>query len=321
MKPDVSVIVSTYNRSKTLGVTIDSLLAQDQSPNYEILIVDNNCTDNTRELVASYAAKSQRIRYVFEKKQGLSHGRNAGIAAAGSDLLAFTDDDVCVDRNWIHNVMTAAAERPGYGIFGGKVLPMWPEAPPSWLTQAHWAPLALVDYGKPQTISSEHRRTLIGANMIIRRRVFDDVGLFSIVYQRVKEGIGSTEDQELQDRYWKAGGLGWFDPSIVVNADIQQERLAKGYHRRWHFAHGRMMARMRDPIVEHSARSIFGVPQYIFREFVSGSSRWLGATVTGKQDLAFLHEINLLFYAGFVRERIAENPGKPVGASEIKDIG
>ena len=318
MKPDVSIVVSTYNRAKTLVSTMDSLLDQRDFPNYEVVVVDNNSMDETRELVCNYAHKSQRVRYVFEKKQGLSYGRNTGISAAESDLIAFTDDNVRANPDWVQQIQLASMERPDYGIFGGRVLPLWPHEPPSWLMKEHWAPLALCDYGQAQTISSANRKTLIGANMIIRRSVFDQIGMFSPDYQRVGEGVGSTEDHELQNRYWKAGGLGWFDPSIVVKADVQPERLEKQYHRRWHFAHGRMLARMRDPMIEDSTHLIFGIPRYMFRELISRSCNWVGAISAGKPDTAFLHETELRFYAGFIRERLTERRAQGLSASSME---
>ena len=318
MKPEVSVIISTYNRSNTLPTALDSLLEQERPPSYEIIVVDNNCSDNTRDIVENYAQKDGRVRYILERNQGLSHGRNAGIRAALADILAFTDDDVCVARDWIANIKCIAQKHPECGVIGGKVLPRWPGTPPSWLHEGHWAPLALVDYGRPQVISSSNRRTLIGANMVIRRQVFEQIGLFAANYQRVKDGIGSTEDQELQDRYWQTGGLGYFHPDLLVKADIQPERLCKRYHRRWHLGHGKMLARMRDPEIEGSSALALRIPRYMFRECASLACKWLGAMLRGKPDNAFLYEVRICFYLGFIRERLPQRADARFADSEIK---
>jgi len=99
-RPDVSVVLSTYNRAHVLPRALDSLLDQDHDhARYEVIAVDNNSTDGTREHIESFSTRASNLRYVFEAKQGLSHARNAGILAARAPLIAFTDDDVRVGQN------------------------------------------------------------------------------------------------------------------------------------------------------------------------------------------------------------------------------
>src|SRR5579862_7177185 len=100
----ITVILCTYNRAETLGKALDSVAAQNMpiSLTWEVLVVDNNSRDRTREVVQQYAAKFPgRFRYFFEPAQGLSRARNAGIAQATGDVIAFMDDDVTLDCNWL----------------------------------------------------------------------------------------------------------------------------------------------------------------------------------------------------------------------------
>src|SRR5690242_18447539 len=105
----VSVILSTYNRAAQLGPALDHLLAQGRSaPSHEVIVVDNNSTDTTRQVVEARVARAGgHLRYVFESKQGLSYARNAGILAARGDIIAFTDDDVRVSPEWVQVVAQA----------------------------------------------------------------------------------------------------------------------------------------------------------------------------------------------------------------------
>ena len=80
MSPDISVVVCTWNRASLLGEALDALLGQQDSPRYEIVIVDNASTDRTRTVVEQRVASDSRIRYVHEGRQGLSYARNTGIA-------------------------------------------------------------------------------------------------------------------------------------------------------------------------------------------------------------------------------------------------
>ena len=86
---EITVVVSTYNRSEMLRSALDSLLAQETpGPRYEIIVVDNNSTDSTREIVEGYLNRHSNLRYLFEEKQGVSYARNTGIGAARAPLIA-----------------------------------------------------------------------------------------------------------------------------------------------------------------------------------------------------------------------------------------
>jgi glucosyl-dolichyl phosphate glucuronosyltransferase len=184
MNPEVSIVISTYNRSQMLARAIESMLKQQVSVTYELVVVDNNCTDDTAQVVKQYANQSPMLRYMFEPKQGVSYGRNTGIAAAHADLIAFTDDDVLVESNWIERVKAVFDAEPDHGCIGGRVLPNWPRPEPTWLNRSHWSPLALLDYGEAQTMDANHRKCLVTANMSVRRSVFEQIGYFRPQFQR-----------------------------------------------------------------------------------------------------------------------------------------
>src|SRR5678815_492050 len=108
---DISVVISTYNRASVLPAAIESILRQNAPEvNYELIVVDNNSTDDTRQVVESFS--NRNVRYVFEAKQGPSHGRNAGIANARGRIIAFTDDDVRPAADWLSNIKRAFDNNP-----------------------------------------------------------------------------------------------------------------------------------------------------------------------------------------------------------------
>jgi glucosyl-dolichyl phosphate glucuronosyltransferase len=226
---DISVVVSTYNRADRLPAALDAVLDQDTAIPYEVIVVDNNSTDGTAAVLASYSERFRgRLRSAFEPRQGLSYGRNAGILLSRSPIVAFSDDDVRVAPNWIAQLCRAFDEHADIAYVGGRVLPEWLEPPPRWLTTAHWSPLALQDYGdEPLRSGRERAVCLVGANLAFRRRVFDRVGLFTPSLGRVKDGIGSTEDHEMQLRVWGSGMHGLYAPSVVAVADVTPDRLRK----------------------------------------------------------------------------------------------
>src|SRR5215471_11374639 len=111
---DVTAVISTYNQCETLLDDLKSALSQrNDGVRYEIIVVDNNSNDSTREVVQSYLSRGCRnLRYVFEPKQGSSFARNTGIAASSSDIIAFADDDVRVSDNWILSIKRAFEQNP-----------------------------------------------------------------------------------------------------------------------------------------------------------------------------------------------------------------
>jgi glycosyltransferase involved in cell wall biosynthesis len=300
----------TYNRGPLLAPAIRGVLDQDDAstPRFELTVVDNNSTDDTRHIVEAFAAADARVRYCFEPRQGLSFARNAGIRGARAPLVAFTDDDVRVERDWVAAIVRAFDEHPDASLVGGRVLPLWPSTPPAWLTTEHWAPLALVDHGADAiAITPERPICPVGANLICRRALFDVVGLFTTGLQRVKDGIGSLEDHEFLLRVLRTGRTGLYDPRIVVHAEIQPDRLTRGYHRRWHTGHGHFHALLRSEQVERSGRgTVAGVPAHLFRQAAMDAIGWIRARAAGGAARAFHYEVRLRFFVGFVRTRVRE---------------
>jgi glycosyltransferase involved in cell wall biosynthesis len=303
---EISVVISTYNRDGSLARAIDSILAQTDAPEYELIVVDNNSTDGTARLVQAYAARAANVRYVFEPRQGVAYGRNAGVAQAQAPLIAFTDDDVFVSKDWLKAVKYALDSRQECGCVGGKVVPRWPAPLPGWLTVRHWAPLALLDYQLPQRLDLQNPKCLITANMAVRREVLDQLGAFRPSLQRTPDLACAIEDREFQERYWHAGGRCWFDPAIVVYADVQRERLTRQYHRRWHFSHGEMQALLRNPEFEKSQCRVLDVPGHVWRRFAEHSARALFSALVLRRASAFAHQVESLFLLGFIRRRLSE---------------
>jgi glycosyltransferase involved in cell wall biosynthesis len=306
---DVSIVISTYNRCDALQGALQSVLGQDTGPvTYEIIVVDNNSTDRTREVVDDVRARGHgHLHYLFEGRQGLSHARNAGIAQARAPIIAFTDDDVRVASDWVVNIKRAFDAHPEVDYVGGRVLPRWPTEPPTWLTRDHWSPMALSDYGDaPMYVNAEAPFCLVGANLAFRRDVFERVGLFQPDFQRVKDGIGSTEDHELQLRLWHARRQGMYVPDLVVTAEVEPRRMSKEYHRRWHTGHGHFYAAMRVGEIEASAVRLFDVPGHVYRLAMADTMAWLAHVLRGNREAAFQCETRLRFFAGFLRKRRAD---------------
>jgi len=306
MPPTVSVVLPTYNRAGLLPAAIDALLRQDApADTFELIVVDNNSSDETPSLLAAW--RDPRLRVIRETRQGLSHARNAGIAAAAAEIVAFTDDDVEATPGWVTSIATALDARPEVDGVGGRVLPAWQGAPPEWLTHDHWAPLALQDHGETMRVFDAALPIgLVGANVAFRRSVFRRVGVFAEHVQRVKDGIGSTEDHEFLSRLYASGGRMLYTPRLIVKARVQADRCDRGYHRRWHEGHGRFSALMQLPEVERARMAPLGVPGHLLRAAAADAAAWVRSIVLADWEAAFLAELRLRFFKGFVRARLAD---------------
>jgi glycosyltransferase involved in cell wall biosynthesis len=303
---DISAVITTYNRSEMLATALEAVLNQKTGGvRYEVIVVDNNSTDNTRATIESFIANGHtNLRYVFEPQQGIAYGRNAGVAAARGNIIAFTDDDVVVTDNWIATINRTFAENPDVDYIGGKILPDWSEPPPKWLTVDHWWPLALLDRGDNRFyVNASNPLCLPTANASFRRELFSRIGLFSPEFS-------GREDHEFFLRLWQETGQGLYEPELVAMAKVQPERLLKSYHHRWSASTGKFNSLMRldemmaaDGSVTKERRhavKLFGVPGCMYREFVTESLGWLRQSVYGNDSGKMRHENRLFYLVGYV---------------------
>jgi glycosyltransferase involved in cell wall biosynthesis len=195
----------------------------------EVLVVDNNSTDGTRQLVERLAAQDPRtIRYVFEPKQGISHARNTAVASARAAILAFADDDVVFHPDWLVRLMEAFAAVPDAHCLGGRAVPVFDGGEPPWLT-----PFLASVYGA--TALGDEPKTLrfpdhpYGLNMAFRRHVFEELGGFNPALNRGATNLISGEETELFARADRAGLKTVYTPHAIVYHRIPPARAT----RRW----------------------------------------------------------------------------------------
>jgi glycosyltransferase involved in cell wall biosynthesis len=305
---DITLLVCTYNRAADLRELLESALAQGTGSEvkYEVLVVDNNSTDDTRVVVESFINKGhENLRYIFEARQGKSHALNAGIAAVRGWAYVITDDDFILPPDWVKNIYEAFCTNPDVSFVSGKVLPLWQGEQPSWLTREHWSAIAMADYGQESFIADDNNQICLLA-CAFRLADVQAVGGYHDDLGPQKNRTGATEDLELLLRLWKSGRKGLYVPHISFKHKVTADRLTKDYHRRWHRDHGRSYAVMRTEETERSSMRLFDVPGHMYRAAVVNALRWLGCMLRGKLDEAFLYETQLRFFGGFLSKRRAD---------------
>ena len=308
-RPDISVVIPTFNRSAQLPQLIQALLAQDAGAlTYEVIIVDNNSTDATRATVAGFMPDSRGLlQYVFEPRQGVSYARNAGIARAHAPIVAFLDDDGIPEPRWVRSMKEAFDAFPAADCIGGRVRPQWVSGRPHWLTEAHAGPVALQDRPQEQWVSRfSAAMCLLTANLGVRREVFGELGGFSPAYPR-------NQDREFELRMWRAGKQGLYLPSMDVVVPVPPERLTKRYHRRWQATTGKYHAllRFRDAVDgrgalsdrDRATRRLFGTPLFLHRSLMLHATGWILALLRWDGDRRFYHETRVCYLVSFMWTR------------------
>jgi glycosyltransferase involved in cell wall biosynthesis len=305
---DMTLLVCTYNRSGDLREMLDTALAQETGGafTYEVLVVDNNSTDDTRAVVETFAARGHvNLRYLFEPRQGKSWALNTGLAAARGWIYTIADDDFILPTDWLKKIYEGFRAHPHVSFVSGKVLPLWQAPVPPWLDREHWSSVALADYGDAEFYTDEsHQVCLLACSF--RRADVDAVGGYRVGLGVSQERIGGVEDLEILQRLWKAGRRGIYLPWLAFYHKVPPSRLTMDYHRRWHTGHGRFYAELRDPGFEGSTARLFDVPAHLYREALSAATGWLACRLRGRSGDAFTQETKLRFFSGFFLERRRE---------------
>jgi glycosyltransferase involved in cell wall biosynthesis len=308
----ITVIVCTYNRCRTLDKAIRSVVDQAISPSlgWEILIVDNNSSDETPQLVEELRQRYPvRIRYILEQQKGVSHARNAGIREARGEILAFIDDDETAHPDWLRNLTENLYSGEWCGV-GGRVLPP-PFSPPPWLSpesSLNCGPLAIFN---PRQEAGNLNEPPFGANMAFRRDVFDRFGGFRTDLGRVGGKMISNEDTEFGRRLLAAGLRVRYEPSALTYHPIDENRLHKGYFLNWWFNKGR--SDVRESGNPADEKSFLGMPTRWLAALTSGVVRWMVAFEPSKR---FGCKLLVWAYAGQITESfylwLAAKRKKPV---------
>jgi glycosyltransferase involved in cell wall biosynthesis len=277
----ITVILCTYNRAGSLAKALESVAASKlpASVNWEVLVVDNNSSDQTRQVVEDFPQRYPgRFRYLFEPQQGLCNARNAGILNARGEILAFMDDDVTVEPTWLQN-LTAALHEGQWAGAGGRTLPSLTCPLPSWLSIKEPYNLggalgALYDIGEEPV---ELYRAPYGTNMAFRKSVFEKYGGFRTNLGRCGDSMLSNEDTEFGRRLMAAGERLRYEPSAIVYHEVPKERLRKQYFLVWYFNYGRSEIREggRRPDIWGIPRRYLTISKTIKAVLIRRTLRWM----------------------------------------------
>ena len=222
--PEISVAVCTYNRSDVLPKCLESLVDQTAgSELFEVLIIDNNSTDETKKIASDFCKKHNNFKYIFEGKQGLSHARNRAIVEASGKYLAYIDDDAIADRDWVKSILDCFAKTDA-DVVGGPIF---------HFVKAEKRPLFYNKKCFSFDPGNKRKRMLPpgfdfgfpGGNSCFKRSLFDEFGnyLAGLGMMGRKQRMG--EDSEMGYRLLKAGKVFYYEPGMKIDHQLRSKNV------------------------------------------------------------------------------------------------
>lgn len=212
----ISAVVCTYNRSGLLADCLHSLACQSlDSSRYEVIIVDNNSTDNTRQVAKKFLQNHQNFRYVMELQQGLSYARNKGWQEAGGSYVAYLDDDARAIPQWLELILHSFENvTPRPIAVGGEICPIYEMSPPVWFIDD----FELRTWGEKAAflVMPLHRFGFSGSNMAFQRWVLEKYEGFREDFGMHGTKLGIGEETDLFFRIYTMLPYFWYDPAIRV---------------------------------------------------------------------------------------------------------
>ena len=269
----VTVAIPTHNRATLLRGTLERLthLAVPDGADWELLVVQNNCTDGTAAVIAEYATRLP-LRALSESRPGVNFARNAAVDAARGEYIVFTDDDTLVDEKWLAAYIVAFASFSDVDVFGGPIVPRFASPPPPWLRAS--LPLVHSAYGN---IDARGRGVMFsaafypfGANMAFRTCVLRQSPFDPLLGPKAKSRINGSETSLIL-KLLAGGHAGRWVEEARVEHCIQEKQMTTDFLR-WYFTgHGASMAM---ESTEPGTKMLWGHPRWLWREAVVAELRY-----------------------------------------------
>ena len=305
--PDISVIITTYNRKDLLVEVLESVVASQQlSPGQaEVIVVDNNSTDGTDAAVEAFVRRTGEqapleVRYVVERQQGLSPARNRGIAEARGEFILFMDDDQFIDPLYIATIKPAFAET-GADCMGGDIY--FYNIDHDKLPRAVSMKLAAAErfFGPVPRQLEKGVDYFTGGNMVVPRQVLSRIGLFDPNLGIIGTYQWGGEEYDLQDRIHNDGGTIWSHPQMVMKHHCPPERTGLAYYRGRALKEGRATYTGSREDWDRGRRFL-GAPAFLWPQLVRDAGRYVGSLFSFDAAAIFQREYILRTRLGIILE-------------------
>jgi glycosyltransferase involved in cell wall biosynthesis len=232
-KLKISIIICSYNRANYIVGAMESLYNQTLSRDlFETIVVDNNSSDNTKELCLDFIAshKDYNGYYFEEKQQGASFARNTGVEKSQSPLIVFMDDDAIADNDFLERIIDFFETHPEADALGGRIIPKFIPAEPKWMSYYVSSLIGNFHYSE-EIVPFKTGKYPLESNMIVKKKDFLEAGGFNTNLPGVKGtlrigGEGKEFFLKLQNDFHK---IIYYDPAIRVQHIVEVNKLTREY--------------------------------------------------------------------------------------------
>ena len=231
--PDFTVAIPTYNGESRLPELLERLRNQICTSliNWEIIVVDNNSTDNTAALVQAYQEDWQcpyPLKYCLETQQGAAYARKRAVEEAKGILIGFLDDDNYPASNWVQAAYDFAQKHPKAGAFGSQIHGDYEVEPPENF-QKIASFLAITERGsEPHIYQPQMKMLPPGAGLVVRKQAWcETVPQQTVLNHKGREAGLASEDLEVILHIQLGGWQIWYNPEMHVYHQIPAWRLQK----------------------------------------------------------------------------------------------
>jgi glycosyltransferase involved in cell wall biosynthesis len=221
----ISLVICTYNRDKYLPTALESIKKQSAEKQlYEIIVVDNNSTDNTAAIAKKFIAENTGINasYIFENQKGLSFARNRGLKEASGEIISYVDDDAFLAPDYLQCMLDFFDAHPHAAGVGGKVIPKYEDgAAPAWMSKYLNGFVGKVDHGEDILKYNKGMKYPAGCNMTYTKAVLLKAGGFN------NELTFRSDDKYI---FYRVNALTpeiYYNPSTWVYHIVDNTRLEK----------------------------------------------------------------------------------------------
>ena len=255
MNSEVTVIICTYNRGHLLHETIPTIFQQNISNDrYQVLIINNNSTDDTSKILDGFAKHYSNLSIVNEVKQGLGYARNTGMNATTTDWIIYLDDDAKVPNNFVEKAIYNI-KNSNFSCFGGIYLPWYKYGKPIWFRDEYAS-----NNGKLSEFAVLKEDFISGGIMAINTAVLNKFEGFPTNLGMSGNHISYGEETLLQIRMRNSGIEIGYDPNWLIYHLVNRYKLSPWWYIKSGFASGRDAWLIYDESV-----SIKNILKYLFR--------------------------------------------------------
>jgi glycosyltransferase involved in cell wall biosynthesis len=252
---NLSAVICTHNRAELLKKCIQSIENQ-MTEGIEVIIVDNNSTDDTKNTVSYFQTTISSLLYVFERNTGLSHARNRGLAESTSDWVLFLDDDALCEENTLTVALELIRVQSDVGIIGGVYKPYFDAPKPKWLPENFGSNIPA--YKEFRLISDIDEQLPTGGIIMFKKAVFSTTGTFDPDFGMKGNKTGYGEETDLVIKAIENKIKVGISPDLRIRHLVAQNKYYIIWHIRSYYLSRKAYFKIRQP-------SLYSVMRYFIR--------------------------------------------------------